>query len=123
MNGFQLSGTLQYYSKLPLNITSASRRSRHREADRGRGVHRRNAGTGPDFLTLNLRLSRTFALRGPVRLEALAEVFNLTNRENVVAMNGNFGSGAYPTNPSATFGQITAVGEPRSVQFALRLSF
>jgi hypothetical protein len=83
----------------------------------------RNAGTGPDFLSLNLRLSRTFPLRGPVKLEALAEVFNLTNRENVVAMNGNFGSGAYPTNPSSTFGQITAVGEPRSVQFALRLRF
>ena len=83
----------------------------------------RNSGTGPDFLTVNLRLSRTFALGGPVKLEALAEVFNLTNRENVVAMNGNFGSAAYPTNPAATFGQITAVGEPRSVQFALRLSF
>jgi hypothetical protein len=38
-------------------------------------------------------------------------------------MNGNFGSGAYPTHPAATFGQITAVGEPRSVQLALRLSF
>ena len=25
-------------------------------------------------------------------------------------MNGNFGAGAYPTNPSPTFGQITAVG-------------
>ncbi len=50
-------------------------------------------------------------------------MFNLTNRENVVAMNGNFGSGAYPTNPSPTFGQVTAVGEPRSVQLGLRFSF
>ena len=125
MNGFQLSGTLQSYSKLPLNITSGVTTI---QGTAGRPIVdgefiARNAGTGPDFLTLNLRLSRTFALGGPVKLEALAEVFNLTNRENVVAMNGNFGSGAYPTNPSATFGQITAVGEPRSVQFALRLSF
>jgi hypothetical protein len=31
--------------------------------------------------------------------------------------------GAYPTNPSATFGQITAVGEPRSFQFGVRVQF
>jgi len=125
VNGFQLSGALQYYSKLPLNITSGVTTI---QGTAGRPIVDgefipRNAGTGPDFLSLNLRLGRTFALRGPVKLEALAEVFNLTNRENVVAMNGNFGPGAYPTNPSSTFGQITAVGEPRSVQFALRLSF
>ena len=104
MNGFQLSGTLQYYSKLPLNITSGVttiQGTAGRPIVDGEFIDR-NAGTGPDFLTLNLRLSRTFALGGPVKLEALAEVFNLTNRENVVAMNGNFGSGAYPTNPSPT---------------------
>jgi Carboxypeptidase regulatory-like domain/TonB dependent receptor len=125
VNGFQLSGTLQSYSKLPLNITSGVttiQGTAGRPIVDGEFIDR-NAGTGPDFLTLNLRLSRTFAVGGPMKLEAVAEVFNLTNRENVVAMNGNFGAGAYPTNPSATFGQITAVGEPRSVQFALRLSF
>ena len=61
----------------------------------------RNAGEGPDFLTVNLRLSRTFRVRGPARLEALAEVFNLTNRENVVALNGNFGAGRLPDEPVA----------------------
>jgi hypothetical protein len=53
----------------------------------------------------------------------LAEVFNLTNRENVVAMNGNFGAGAYPASPSAAYRQVTAVGEPRSAQFGLRFTF
>ena len=124
-HGFQLSGTLQYYSALPLNITSGVTTV---QGTAGRPIVDgafipRNAGTGPDFLTLNLRLSRTFPVRGRARLEALAEVFNLTNRENVVAMNGNFGPGAYPTNPSPTFGQMTAVGDPRSVQFGLRFSF
>ena len=83
----------------------------------------RNAGRGPDFFGVNLRLSRSITLRGRARLEALAEVFNLTNRENVVALNGNFGAGAYPTSPSAAFGQITAVGDPRSVQLGLRFIF
>jgi hypothetical protein len=124
-HGFQLSGTFQYYSALPLNITSGVTTL---QGTAGRPIVGgefipRNAGAGPDFLTLNLRLSRTFAVSGRARLLALAEVFNLTNRTNVVAMNGNFGSGAYPTDPSPTYGQITAVGEPRSVQLGLRFSF
>jgi hypothetical protein len=124
-HGFQLSGTFRYYSALPLNITSGVTTI---QGTAGRPIVGgefipRNAGAGPDFLTLDLRLSRTFAVSGRARLLALAEVFNLTNRTNVVAMNGNFGSGAYPTDPSPTYGQITAVGEPRSVQLGLRFSF
>ena len=37
-----------------------------------------------------------------MRLEALAEVFNLTNRVNNLTRNVNFGPGVYPTNPVAT---------------------
>jgi hypothetical protein len=124
-HGFQLSGSLQYYSALPLNITSGVTTV---QGTAGRPIVDgafipRNAGQGPDFFTINLRLSRTFPLGGRASLDALAEAFNLTNRENVVALNGNFGSGAYPTNPSPTFGQVTAVGDPRSFQFGLRFSF
>jgi hypothetical protein len=124
-HGFQLSGTLQSYSSLPFNITSGVTTVQG-TAGRPRvdgELIPRNAGTGPDFFTINLRLSRTFPIRGRASFDALVEVFNLTNRENVVALNGNFGPGAYPTNPSATFGQITAVGDPRSVQFGLRFKF
>jgi hypothetical protein len=58
-----------------------------------------------------------------VRLDGLVEVFNLTNRVNPLTRNTNFGAGAYPSNPSSTFNQITAVGDPRSVQLGLRLTF
>jgi hypothetical protein len=75
------------------------------------------------FVSLGLRVSRTFALRGAVRLEATAEVFNVTNAVNETARNTTFGTGAYPTNPSPTFNQVTATGDPRSAQFALRLRF
>jgi len=124
-HGFQLGGTLQYYSALPLNITSGVTTI---QGTAGRPVVDgafipRNAGQGPDFFTVNLRLSREFPIRGRARVEALAEIFNLTNRENVVALNGNFGAGTYPTNPSPTFRQITAVGDPRSAQFGLRFTF
>ncbi len=70
-----------------------------------------------------MRLSRTFALSERMRLQALAEMFNALNHVNVVTLNGVFGAGAYPTNPSPTFRQITAVNDPRTAQFALRLSF
>jgi hypothetical protein len=58
-----------------------------------------------------------------VRLEGQLEAFNLTNRVNNLTLNTNFGSGAYPTNPSSNFGQVTAVGDPRSLQFGVRLRF
>jgi hypothetical protein len=83
----------------------------------------RNAGTGNDLVSLNLRVSRAFRVGGRVQLEALAEAFNVTNRRNVLTRNGNFGAGSYPDSPSTTFGGITAVGEPRTLQFGFRVSF
>ncbi len=124
-HGFQLSAMLQAYSALPLNIGSGVTTI---QGTAGRPIVDgafipRNAGQGSDFLNLNVRASRTFPLRGRVRLEVLAEGFNLTNRANVVTRNGNFGAGPYPSGPSSSFGQITAVGEPRSLQFGARVRF
>jgi hypothetical protein len=125
VTGFQLSGMMQAYSALPLNITSGVTTL---QGTAGRPIVDgdfipRNAGTGPDFFTVSLRLSRTFTFGGRLRIEGLAEGFNLTNRTNVVTLNGNFGAGAYPTNPSPNFGQVLAVGEPRSFQFGVRAKF
>lgn len=124
-HGFQLSSMLQSYSALPLNITSGVTTV---QATAGRPLVNgafigRNAGKGPDFFSMSLRISRAFAVGRGVRVESLAEAFNLTNRVNAVTMNANFGAGAYPAAPSATFRQVTAVGDPRSVQFALRVRF
>jgi hypothetical protein len=83
----------------------------------------RNAGVGNDFFSLTLRGSRSFVVKDGVRVEGLVEVFNVTNRVNNVTRNTNWGAGAYPTNPSATFNQITAVGDPRIVQLGVRLVF
>ena len=124
-HGFQVSSVLRTYSALPFNITSGVTTiagTAGRPIVNGEFIGR-NTGTGPDFFGLSLRVSRTFALGRGVQLEGLAEAFNLTNRTNVVTVNSNFGPGAYPTNPSPTFGQVTAVGEPRSFQFGARLRF
>ena len=124
-HGFQLSTMFQYYSALPFNITTGSatiQGTNARPTVNGAMINR-NAGTGFDFVNLNARLSRTFKLTERLRLEGMVEMFNILNRVNGVTRNGTFGTGAYPTNPSATFGQTTSVGDPRSTQLALRFTF
>jgi hypothetical protein len=124
-HGFSLNALFQYYSPLPFNITTGAttvQGTSARPTINGVYIHR-NAGEGFDFVTLGARVSRAFALSEHLRLTALAEGFNLTNHVNGVSLNGNFGAGAYPANSSATFRQVTAVGDPRGFQFALRLAF
>jgi Carboxypeptidase regulatory-like domain/TonB dependent receptor len=124
-HGFQLTTLLQYYSALPFNITTGANTvqgTAARPTINGAFIGR-NAGSGFDFFNLNARVSRSFALTERLRLEALVEGFNLTNHVNGVTLNGVFGTGAYPTNPSPAFKQITAVGDPRTFQLALRVRF
>jgi hypothetical protein len=124
-HGFQLTTMLQYYSPLPFNITTGANTiqgTAARPTINGVFINR-NAGSGFDFFSLNARLSRSFQLTERLRLEALAEGFNLTNHVNGVSLNGVFGTGVYPSNPSATFKQITAVGDPRAFQLGLRIGF
>jgi hypothetical protein len=136
-HGFQVSSFLQYYSALPFNITSGvpnlqgttSRPLAHGATAspnfdvRAVELIPRNTGTGSDFFSLSLRVSRAFRISGDVKVEGLAEVFNLTDRVNTLTRNPNFGPGSYPTNPVPTFNQITAVGDPRTVQIGARVTF
>jgi hypothetical protein len=142
-HGWQLSGILQYYSRLPFNIvTGANTKQATTQRPCAPGfsltanggtnpcteallgaVIGRNAGTGFDFFGLNTRLSRTFALTERVKLEGMAEAFNTLNHRNDMIPNATWGSGTYPTTPTATFGQATAVGDPRNVQLGARITF
>jgi hypothetical protein len=124
-HGFQVSGAVQYYSALPFNITTGT------NTIQGTGARptvdgvfiSRNAGVGSPFSTVSLRVNRSFAIGRRARLEGLIEAFNLFNRRNDIARITVFGSGAYPTNPAANFGQVTVVGEPRSVQLGFRFRY
>ena len=124
-HGFQLTGSLTAYSPLPFNLTTGANTIQGTGARPTlNGVYiGRNLGEGHSIINSNLRLSRTFAVSEKMRLQVLAEMFNAMNHVNVATLNGVFGTGAYPTNPSPTFKQITAVNAPRTGQFGLRLSF
>jgi hypothetical protein len=141
-HGFLLSGILQYYSPLPFNIATGGNSIQTTSlrpcapgfvltpnapntcANALPGtLIGRNAGTGFDSFTLGARLSRTIPLGERLRLQGIAEAFNALNHRNNQIPNGTFGAGTYPTAPASTFGQPTAVGDPRNIQLALRLSF
>jgi hypothetical protein len=124
-HGFQLSSMVQAYSALPYNITSGVTTV---QGTAGRPIVDgafipRNAGVASDLFSMSLRLSRSFRVARRTQVEGTTEAFNLTNRRNNTGRNTNFGPGAYPTSPASNFDQITAVGDPRAVQFALRVRF
>jgi hypothetical protein len=124
-HGFQLNTSVTAYSPLPFNITTGANTiqgTSARPTINGAYINR-NAGESFSVINMNARLSRTFAIGERLKLQALGEVFNVLNHVNVVSVNGVFGTGAYPANPLPTFRQITAVNDPRTAQFALRLSF
>jgi len=124
-HGFQLNSMIQAYSALPFNITSGVNTI---QGTAGRPIVdgafiSRNAGVGFDYFNINARLGRTFLVTERYKIEATAEAFNLFNHTNGVALNGTFGSGAYPASPSSTYKTVTAVADPRTLQFGLRVSF
>jgi hypothetical protein len=136
-HGFRASTMVQYYSALPFNIVTGVN-SLQGTAGRPfadgsvqtanydvRAVEfiPRNTGNGTDFFTAGLRVSRTFRGGGNRSIEGMLEIFNLTNRANAVTRNTTWGPGSYPSNPSASFNTITAVGDPRTMQFGIRYSF
>ena len=136
-HGFQASTMLQYYSSLPFNIVtgvnSLQGTAGRPFADgsvatanfdvRTSNLIPRNAAVGNDFFTMSLRVSRAIQLGGGRRIEGLFEAFNLTDRVNPVARNTSFGTGSYPSTPLASFNTMTAVGDPRTLQLGVRLSF
>jgi len=123
--GLQVSSMVQWYSALPFNLTSGLttvQGTAGRPIVDGQFIPR-NAGIGSDFFSLGLRVSRSFRIGESIRADGIAEAFNLTNRRNDLTRIGNFGTGTYPTSPAPTFNQITAVGDPRTVQLAIRIHF
>jgi hypothetical protein len=84
----------------------------------------RNAFTSPNFFQWDMRLAKRIPLGERLRLDLIADAFNLFNRTNVAAVNQLCDPG---TNPSAigtcSAGQPTAAYDARQFQFALKLAW
>jgi hypothetical protein len=106
-HGFQLSGMLQYYSTLPLNITTGSNTIQGtgaRPTVNGTFINR-NAGSGSDFFSISSRVSRSFAFGERVHLQAIAEAFNTLNHRNNLTKNGTFAAGCGALSKRTRSGQ------------------
>ena len=116
--GFRVSPIFTYASAYTFNMVTGGQ-TLQATAARVSGVGR-NTGVGFPSASLDMRLSRQFKIVERYRAEFIVEGFNVTNRTNLQFPNNTFGTGSVPLS---TFGKATAAGDPRQVQFGLKLSF
>jgi hypothetical protein len=79
----------------------------------------RNAFTKPGFFQVDLRIERRFSISERVKMQIIADGFNMLNRFNVSDVNPL----CDPTSAVCNAGQPTASYDPRTFQFALKLNF
>jgi hypothetical protein len=77
------------------------------------GNAERNSVRGPKFWQLDLVASKRVPLGGPAQLEVRLEAFNVLNKTNYRAPNGN--------RSAAAFGTITSTFDPRQLQLGFKL--
>jgi hypothetical protein len=78
---------------------------------------------GDDYITQDLRLSRTFVLREKYRLTLIGEVFNLLNIANLSGYSDNLTNPATFGQPTRRFDQVFGSGGPRAFQLGARVTF
>jgi hypothetical protein len=105
------------------------------------GSEPRNTFKGDSLQTIDIRLARTFPIRERLKLQLIAEAFNLFNTVNVRYFNTSYGAadfcGPDPTapgcagaprlfregSPNQSYGTPSSVFNPRQLQFAARFTF
>ena len=137
-HGFQASTMLQYYSALPFNIVSgvnslqgtagrpfADGSSSTANFDvRAVDFIPRNAGIGSDFFTHEpAREPRVPARRRDANRGAGRSVQPDQSRQRRSRATRRSARVRIPANPVSSFNTVTAVGDPRTLQFGVRLSF
>jgi hypothetical protein len=80
----------------------------------------RNAFTSPNFFQWDMRLSRRIPLSERLKIDVIADAFNLFNRTNIAAVNQLCDPLAGST---CSAGQPTASYDARQFQFALKVSW
>ena len=77
---------------------------------------------GDNLQSLDLRLSRSFAIRERWRVLLIGEVYNLYNAANLTGFSGDLISAAFG-QPTGRATQVFGSGGPRAFQLAMRTSF
>jgi len=141
-NDWKIAGVMSFGSGRPTDarVSGDPNRDDNSSNDRLAG-YGRNAFLGPDYATLDLRLTRKIHVTERFRLELTAESFNLFNRDNqryslsdvgflnsagqFVPLSRNTGGRVYPAyyQQPTSFLRATGAYAPRLVQLGLRLVF
>jgi hypothetical protein len=79
----------------------------------------RNIVTGPGLDNFDVTLQNSFHVRENMQLQLRLDIFDLLNHPN---FNPPIGAGRLFSG-SSSFGSITSAGDPREMQFSLRLAF
>ena len=105
------------------------------------GIEPRNTFVGDNFRSVDLRFSRALPVREKMKLEFIAEAFNIFNSTNIRFFNTNYGAADFcPFDPTASgcagatqffkegspnplYGTPRAVFNPRQIQLALKFNF
>ncbi len=86
----------------------------------------RNKFNLPWNYTLDMRVSKLVGLFGDVKLELIAEAFNLLNRDNINAQRSGlytYNSATNTLTPQTNFGASTGASDNRIVQLAAKITF
>jgi hypothetical protein len=133
LQGWALSGIVTWQTGFPYSAVLPNgtdlNRDGNRRNDRAPGIAR-NAFNYEDVLSVDPRITKAFAIRGQMRVQLIAEAFNITNESNIADVQRNF----YTLNassqlvPVANFGtplaRSAAVGtDPRTIQLAAKITF
>jgi outer membrane receptor protein involved in Fe transport len=126
--GIVVGGVATAASGRPFNITTgADNNGDASTADRpviNGQVAARNAGKGTSIFDLDAFVEKDFAITSGAQLGLRAEVFNLTNRTNIVGRNGVWGNASEPVSTfGAALGGINNVDPGREVQFSVRVRY
>jgi hypothetical protein len=103
------------------------------------GIEPRNTFKGDGYQSVDIRISRAFNITEKVKLQGIAEAFNLLNTVNIKYFNTSYGAADFCNfdaaatgcggpmflegSPNPNYGTPRAVYNPRQLQFALRLTF
>jgi len=80
----------------------------------------RNTSIGYSSAVIDARLSKVVNIRERVRVQILAEAFNIQNR---VAFNSRNLTWGTDIAPRSTFGQVQGAANPRQIQLGLKVAF
>jgi hypothetical protein len=141
-NDWKISSVVNYGSGRPVNATVSGDPNQDGNDlnDRLPG-YRRNAFTGPDYATTDLRITRSIRFRERYKLNLVAESFNLLNRDNqrvAITSNGMVANASTFVQNSVTaniapypgyyqlpsnFMKPNAAYPPRQIQLAMKFIF